>query len=58
MKYSEFYLEQLSFSGLEPGEPVYLSDGMYVLPDGSIVEDDSEEYEKFYFKTYKNERTL
>lgn len=58
MKYSEFYLEQLSYTDAEPGEAAYLSDGMYVLPDGSIVEEDSKEYKQFYLKSYKNERTV
>lgn len=54
MKYSEFYLEQLSNTDLELGEPVYLSDGLFLLPDGSMVEDDSKEYERFYRKYYES----
>lgn len=56
MKYSEFYLDQLSYSDLELGEPVYLSDGLFILPDGSLVEDDSKEYEEFYRKYYESKR--
>lgn len=57
MKYSKFYLEQLSNVDLELGEPVYLSDGLFVLPDGSLVEDDSKEYEEFYKEYYESKRS-
>ena len=56
MKYSEFYLDQLSYTDFELGEPVYLSDGMYILPDGSLVENDSKEYEQFYKEYYESKR--
>ena len=52
MKYSEFYLEQLSLSDLEKGEPVYMTDGMLLLPNGDLVDEDSEEYAQYYRRFY------
>lgn len=52
MKYSEFYLEQLSLSDLEKGEPVYMTDGMFLLPNGDLVDEDSEEYAQYYRRFY------
>jgi hypothetical protein len=53
VNYSEFYLDQLSYSDLDLGEPVYVSDGMFVLPNGDLVEEDSEDYKKYYRKYYE-----
>ena len=54
MKYDQFYLDQLSLSDLEMGEPVYMTDGMFLLPTGKLVEDDSEEYKLYYRRFYES----
>ena len=38
----EMYLNLLELTDLPFGDPVYMSDGMYILPDGTIF-DDSED---------------
>jgi hypothetical protein len=54
MKYDQFYLDQLSLSDLDLGEPVYMTDGMFILPNGNIVEEDSEEYKRYWRKYYES----
>jgi hypothetical protein len=54
MKYDQFYLDQLEFSDLEVGEPVYMTDGMFLLPNGKLVEETSEEYKRYWRKYYEH----
>ena len=54
MKYDQFYLDQLEFSDLEVGEPVYMTDGMFLLPNGKLVEETSEEYKQYWRKYYES----
>lgn len=34
------YLHHLELTDLDFGEPVYMSDGMFILPDGTIFYED------------------
>jgi hypothetical protein len=35
----KLYMAMLELSDLDFGEPVYMSDGMFILPDGSTYDD-------------------
>lgn len=37
---SEFYLNQLELTDLDFGEPVYIGDGVFILPDGSTYDEE------------------
>jgi hypothetical protein len=52
MKMDKMYLEQLSLTDLDEGEPVYLGDDIFILPDGSIVDSDSEDYKHYWSEYY------
>jgi hypothetical protein len=54
MKYDQFYLDQISLSDLEIGEPVYMTDGMFLLTNGKLVEETSEEYKRYWRKYYEH----